>query len=332
MKILLSHGDGGALTHQLLTEIFRPAFGDDELDEEGDAALLPSPPGVLAVSTDSFVIDPLEFPGGDIGSLAVTGTVNDLAVSGAIPEYLTVGMILEEGLEVERLRRIVESMARTAREAGVRIVAGDTKVVERGKGDGLYVNTTGIGRVKEPGRLGFARIQAGDRVVINGGMAEHAVAVLSHRAGLGFDTPVVSDCAPLNRMIRSLLAEFRTIRFMRDPTRGGVATALKEIAARAGCDVTIEEERLPVRPAVRGALELLGMEPYYLANEGKVLIIVGPEEADDLVAFLRQYPGQELAAEIGRVSAGSGNLWLKTPFGGTRSLDLLSGAPLPRIC
>lgn len=316
----------------MTTELFRPAFCDDALDQEGDAALLPSPAGELAVSTDSYVIDPLEFPGGDIGSLAVAGTVNDLAVSGATAHYLTVGFILEEGLEIERLRRIVASMAQTARAAQVRIVAGDTKVVERGKGDGLYINTTGIGRVRDPGRLGVGRIQPGDRVVINGGLAEHAVAVLSERARIGFATPVVSDCAPLNRMIQTMLATFRTIRFMRDPTRGGAATALKEIADRAGCDIALEEERLPVRPEIRGALEMLGMEPYYLANEGKVLIIVGPDEADALVAFLRQYPGQELAAVIGTVAAGTGNLWLKTPFGGTRNLGRLAGAPLPRIC
>lgn len=287
---------------------------------------------MLAVSTDSFVIDPLEFPGGDIGSLAVAGTVNDLAVSGATPAYLTVGFILEEGLEIERLRRIVASMAGTARAAGVRIVAGDTKVVERGKGDGVYVNTTGIGRVAQPGRLGLDRIQPGDRVLINGGIAEHAVAVLSQRAGLRFATPMLSDCAPLNRLIQTMLAEFRTIRFMRDPTRGGVATTCKEIAAGAGCDIALEEECLPVRPEIRGALELLGMEPYYLANEGKVLIIVGPEEEAELLASLRQYPGGELAAAIGTVTAGTGNLWLKTPFGGTRNLERMAGAPLPRIC
>lgn len=313
-------------------EIFRPAFCDDALEEQGDAALLSSPAGMLAVSTDTFVIDPIEFPGGDIGSLSVTGTVNDLAVSGATPAYLTVGFILEEGLEIERLKRVVASMARTAREAGVRIVAGDTKVVERGKGDGIYVNTTGIGWVAEPGRLGPDRIRPGDRVLINGGIAEHAVAVLAERAGLRFATPVLSDCAPLNRMIRAMLAEFRTVRFMRDPTRGGVATTLKEIASQAGCDIVIKEAELPVRPEVRGALELLGMEPYYLANEGKVLIIVGPEEAEPLLGFLRQEPGGNLAAAIGTVTAGAGNLWLKTPFGGTRNLGLLAGAPLPRIC
>ncbi|HLO04830.1 MAG TPA: hydrogenase expression/formation protein HypE [Symbiobacteriaceae bacterium] len=331
MRILLAHGDGGALTHQLVTKLFRPAFADAALEAEGDSALLASQTGQMAVTTDSFVIDPLEFPGGDIGSLAVTGTVNDLAVSGAVPAYLTVGFIVEEGLELECLRRIVTSMAQTARAAGVRIVAGDTKVVEKGKGDGLFINTTGIGWVPESGRLGIGLIQPGDRVVINGPIAEHAVAVLSGRAGLQFAEPVQSDCAPLNRLIHAMLEQFRTIRFMRDPTRGGVATTLKEIALQTGFDIALEEALLPVRPVIRGALELLGLEPYYLANEGKVLIIVGPEEADRLVDFLRQQD-QAMAGLIGQVTIGTGNLWLQTPFGGRRNLSLMAGAPLPRIC
>ncbi len=315
-----------------MTEVFRPLFRDEALEQEGDAAILPCQAGEWAISTDTFVIDPLEFPGGDIGSLAVAGTVNDLAVSGAVPAFLTVGFILEEGLEVELLRRIAASMARTARTAGVRIVAGDTKVVPRGKGDGIYVNTTGFGRVAAPGRLGIDRIQPGDRVLISGSIADHAVAVLGERAGLRFAEPVESDCAPLNRMISDVLAAFHSVRFLRDPTRGGVATTLKEIALRTGLDITLEEERLPVRPVIRGALELLGMEPYYLANEGKVLIIVGAEEAGPMVEFLRQYPGQQMAAEIGCVTTGRGDVWLKTPFGGTRNLELMSGVPLPRIC
>lgn len=331
MRILLAHGDGGALTHQLVTELFRPAFADAALDLEGDAALLPVRAGQIALTTDSYVIDPLDFPGGDIGTLAVSGTVNDLAVCGAVPEYLTASFILEEGLELERLRRIVTSMARTARAAGVRIVAGDTKVVERGKGDGIFINTTGIGRLPEPDRLGFGHIRSGDRVVINGAIADHAVAVLSGRAGLQFAEPVRSDCAPLNRLIHAMLEEFRTIRFMRDPTRGGVATTLKEIALSTGLDIELDEASLPVRPTVRGALELLGMEPYYLANEGKVLVIIGAAEADRLVDFLREQ-GELMAGQIGQLHAGSGNLWLQTPYGGRRKLGLLSGAPLPRIC
>lgn len=332
MRILLAHGDGGSLTHQLIDELFRPAFADEALEAEGDAALLPVGAGYLAVTTDSYVISPLEFPGGDIGKLAVAGTVNDLAVSGAVAQYLTVGFVLEEGFAMDRLKRIVTSLAQTARAAGVRIVTGDTKVVEMGKGDGLYINTTGIGYVPEPDRLGFHQIQPGDRLLINGGLAEHAVAVLCQRAGIESAVPFQSDCAPLNELIRTLLARFRSIRFMRDPTRGGVATALKEIALRTGFDLTIEEARLPVRAAIAGALELLGLEPFYLANEGKVLIIVAPQEAAELVHVLREFPGGEVAADIGWVAEGSGNLWLRTPYGGTRNLGLLSGAPLPRIC
>lgn len=332
MRIMLSHGDGGSLTHELVAQVFRPVFGDERLEEQGDAAVVPSSSGHLAISTDSFVVQPLEFPGGDIGTLAVAGTVNDLAVSGAVPEYLSVAFVLEEGLEMALLRRIAASLARTAAAAGVRVVAGDTKVVERGKGDGIYLTTTGVGRVPEPGRLGFHRIRPGDHVVVSGGLAEHAVAVLCERAGIRFDPPLRSDCRPLNQMIQDLLAQFRGVRFLRDPTRGGVATTLKEVALGTGLDIQIEEGRLPVRPEVGGALELLGMEPWYLANEGKVLIIVAPEEAGDVTAFLREYPGQELAADIGCVSAGNGDLWLKTPYGGRRSLGMLSGTPLPRIC
>ncbi|MBP1931103.1 hydrogenase expression/formation protein HypE [Ammoniphilus resinae] len=332
MKILLSHGDGGSLTNQLVKDVFRTAFQDEFLEEEGDASILPNMSGRVAVSTDTFVIDPLEFPGGDIGKLAIAGTVNDLAVSGAIPQYLTAGFILEEGLSIERLKKIVQSMAHTARDAGVRIVAGDTKVVERGKGDGIYINTTGIGYYPIERRLGFDQIQPGDCILINGGIAEHAVAVLSERAGIGFSEVLQSDCRPLNKMIYALLKRFHSVRFMRDPTRGGIATTLKEIALQTKMDMMIQEEFLPVRPRVRGALELLGMEPYYMANEGKVLIIAASEEADEIVSFLRQFPDQEIAGRIGTVQTGSGNVWLKTPFGGTRNLGMLSGTPLPRIC
>lgn len=332
MRILLSHGDGGILTNQLVNEIFKAAFQDESLEEEGDSAILPSLSGHLAISTDTFVIHPLEFPGGDIGKLAVAGTINDLAVSGAIPQYLTVGFILEEGLEMDTLRRVVSSMVETARFAGVRIVAGDTKVVEKGKGDGMYINTSGVGFIPQSGRLGFQQIQSGDRILINGGIAEHAAAILSERAGIQFSSPLLSDCCPLNHMIEAVLKRFSTVKFMRDPTRGGIATTLKEIALKAKVDMEIHEECLPIRAEVKGALELLGLEPYYLANEGKVIIIVSEEEADSLLQFLRQFLEQSLAAEIGRITNGTGNVWLKTPFGGTRNLGMLSGAPLPRIC
>lgn len=330
-KVLLEHGDGGTLTHKLIQDIFRTAFQDDILDQETDAAVLPIEGIKLAVTTDSFVINPLLFPGGDIGKLAVAGTVNDLAVSGAIPRYLTVGFILEEGLDMELLKEVAMSMAKTAREAGVRIIAGDTKVVERGKCDGMFINTTGVGFIYDQPGLGYEEIKNGDVIVINGGIAEHGVAVLSERAGIRFDPPLLSDCQPLNLFIEKIMERFSSVKFMRDPTRGGVATTLKEIADRAQVRMIIEEDAIPMSEQVQGALEFMGMDPLYIANEGKVLIIVGEEEADDLVEFMQQ-EGHWMAARIGKVEAGKGELLLKTSLGGTRVLGMLSGAPLPRIC
>lgn len=331
-RIVLSHGDGGQLTQDLIQHVFQTFLQDPVLQEQNDAALLPASSRHMAVSTDSFVIQPLEFPGGDIGKLAVAGTVNDLAVSGSKPAYLTAGFILEEGLELAVLKRIVRSMADTALQAGVRIVAGDTKVVERGKCGGLLINTTGIGFLEEPGRIDVRRIQPGDRVIINGGIAEHAVAILAERAGLEFSSSLCSDCRPLNLIIEQLLERFRTIRFMRDPTRGGIATSLKEIANSTGFNIALEEEKIPIQPEVQGALEMMGMDPLYMANEGKVLLLVSEEESPRLVSYLRSIPGNEMVAEIGMVQEGSGRLLLRTAVGGTRELGMLTGTPLPRIC
>ncbi|MFT9846749.1 hydrogenase expression/formation protein HypE [Aneurinibacillus sp. REN35] len=332
MEILLSHGDGGKLTHELINNIFQAAFQDDILHEENDAAALTLASGAIMMSTDSFVISPLEFPGGDIGKLAIAGTVNDLAVSGAIPQFFSAGFILEEGLSVAVLEKIVYSMAHTAQQAGVRLVAGDTKVVEKGKGDGLYINTTGIGINPYPHRLGYAKIRQGDRILINGGIAEHAAAVLSVRAELEHAIPIYSDCMLLNHMTQSLLERFQTIRFMRDPTRGGVAAALQEIARKASVDMMLQEEWLPIQSHVRGVTEILGLDPLYLANEGKVIIIVGEEEAEAVVDWLKEQFQQSLAAIIGTVKSGEGCVWLNTSYGGTRRIERMSGAPLPRIC
>ncbi|MFD1018376.1 hydrogenase expression/formation protein HypE [Thalassobacillus hwangdonensis] len=332
MKVLLSHGDGGRATHQLIKEVFQASFNDVELDKELDAAILDQQGGRMAITTDTFVIRPLFFPGGDIGKLAVTGTINDLAVSGARPAFITVGFILEEGLELDTLKQIVQSMARTAEEAGVRIVAGDTKVVEKGKCDQLYVNTTGIGFCNEYIKLSYQHIKQGDRVIINGGIAEHATSVLAERMDVPLSSNVSSDCRILNGIIDQLLTEFHTIRFMRDPTRGGIATTLKEIAEHAEIDIWLEEESIPILPEVRGTLELMGLEPYYMANEGKVLLIASEEESERIVDFLKAIPGQENASVIGHVSNGEGSVFLKTSTGGTRILDMLSGEPLPRIC
>lgn len=331
-KILMAHGDGGTLTHQLVKEVFHEAFHDSALQTEEDAVYLLAASQHLRVSTDSFVISPLEFPGGDIGKLAIAGTVNDVAVSGAVPHYISAGFILEEGLELSLLKRVVRSMAATAQQAGVRIVAGDTKVVEKGRCDGMYINTTGIGFQEHPDRLSYSSILPGDCIILNGGVAEHAVAVLAKRAGIQFPSGLYSDCQVLNRMIDDLLKRFSTIRFLRDPTRGGIATTLKEIAEQASVNIHIFEERIPIRREVQGALEILGMDPYYLANEGKVIIIAAREEARAIVTYLRDAYDQSMACDIGYVAEGTGDVLLHTPFGGTRKWKRMSGSPLPRIC
>ncbi|MFD0959029.1 hydrogenase expression/formation protein HypE [Paenibacillus chungangensis] len=331
-NIVLAHGDGGQLTQDLVKEVFLPYFDDPALLEQNDATSLTIDTRQISVSTDSFVIQPLEFPGGDIGKLAVAGTVNDLAVSGARPAFLTVGFVLEEGFEIETLKKFVYSMAITAHEAGVRIVAGDTKVVERGMCGGAIINTTGIGFMEHPGKFAYRNIQAGDRIVINGGIAEHAITILATRAELEFSPPVMSDCQVLRPVIDRVLERFATVRFMRDPTRGGIATALKEIALLTNLDMTLQEEAIPIQSAIQGALEVMGMDPLYLANEGKVLFIVASNEAAELVDFLRSIPGNELACEIGHTQEGNGTLWLQTAIGGMRELGMLSGTPLPRIC
>lgn len=331
-RIMLSHGDGGQLTQDLIREIFQGEFKDPVLLEQNDAAILRAHSGHIAITTDSFVIQPLEFPGGDIGKLAVCGTVNDLAVSGSRPAYLTAGFILEEGLEISLLKRIICSMARTALESGVRIIAGDTKVVERGNCGGMMINTTGVGFVDHPEKINTRSISPGDRVVINGGIAEHAVTILAERSEMNFSAAFMSDCCPLNGLIEEILTRFPSIRFMRDPTRGGVATTLKETALNTGYDIVLDEERIPILPHVQAALEIMGIDPLYMANEGKVLIFVAEEESHHLVEYLRSVPGNEMAAEIGMVREGSGRLLFRTAIGGTRELGMLSGTPLPRIC
>lgn len=330
--ILLAHGDGGVLTHQLVQGLFQKHFTAPELMALTDAALVPGSPAI-ALTTDSFVVNPLFFPGGDIGKLAVAGTVNDLAVSGARPKYLSVGFILEEGLNIAVLEQIAASMAATARSCGVSIVTGDTKVVERGKGDQIYINTTGVGFPDEHADLGYGRIQPGDKILINGGIAEHGVTVLAERAGFTFDRTIQSDCAPLNTLITQLLETFgAAIKFMRDPTRGGLATTAKEIALSSGRDLWLEEASIPLRAEVRGATDFLGLDPLYLANEGKVLLVAEPAAAGEIVHFLQRFPEGEKAAIIGEVRQGEGRVLLQTPLGGTRLVDMLAGAPLPRIC
>lgn len=332
-KITLGHGDGGILTSHLVYGVFGKYFANPVLDEMTDAAILNLDSGRAALTTDSFVVKPIFFRGGDIGKLAVCGTVNDLAVSGAVPKYLAVGFILQEGFPAADLERIVRSMAETAKASGVQIVAGDTKVVEQEACDQIFINTTGLGVRPAGWSLGYRNVAAGDTVIINGNLAEHGIAIISERSGLQFETPVVSDCRPLNNFCRALLTRFgKDIKLMRDPTRGGVATTLKELALSCGKDIRLEEEALPICPAVRGAAEMLGLDPLYLANEGKVLVIVNPKRAEEIAAFMRGLREGSQTAIIGEVVAGAGNVFLRTILGGTKALNMLSGAPLPRIC
>lgn len=333
-KILLAHGDGGLLTHLLITNIFQKYFNNPALKTMSDAATLPleMQKGHLALTTDSFVIKPVFFPGGDIGKLAVCGTVNDLAVSGAVPLFLTASFILEEGFPLADLEKIVASMAATASEAGVSIVAGDTKVVEQGNADKIFINTAGAGFVPEYIELGYHKVEEGDVVIINGNIGDHGLAVLSCREGLEFESNVVSDCTYLNLIIQDLLHRYRGIKLMRDPTRGGVATAVKEIALATSKDIVLFEDHLPISDNVRWAAEMLGLDPLYLANEGKFIAIVSRQEAPDIISAIRKLPQGQQASIIGEVKEGRGNVFFKTSLGATKMIDMLMGEQLPRIC
>lgn len=330
--ILLSHGDGGLLTHKLLEKYFLPSFANKTLSALTDAAVFPITEGRIALTTDSFVVDPIFFPGGNIGKLAICGTVNDLAVSGAKPVYLTASFIIEEGFPLASLERIVGSMARTSAEAGISIVAGDTKVVGRGQADKIFINTTGIGHVLPHAELGYGSIRPGDLVLVNGPVGNHGLTILIERGSFRFDVKIESDCAPLNLLTEKLLERFEGIRFMRDLTRGGLATNAKETALASGIDIWLNESSIPVDEAVKGVTELLGLDPLYLANEGKFLAVVAEEEAEGILDCLRNELSQKDAAIIGRIQEGGGDVFLKTGIGGTRRLNMLTGAPLPRIC
>lgn len=330
--ILLSHGDGGAMTRQLIEEIFLPRFKNSYVETLSDAACLPVKEGRLCFTTDAFVVDPIFFPGGDIGKLAVCGTVNDLAVSGARPEYITASFVLEEGLPLDVLERIVCSMEKWSRESGVMVVAGDTKVVPRGYADRVFISTAGIGQLPGGIDLGSRRVMPGDVVLVNGSLGDHGLAVLAARENLGIEG-IISDCAPLHGIVGDLLEYCgKNIRIMRDLTRGGLATCLKEIAVEARVDVIIQQDWLPVSSRVSVACEILGLDPLYLANEGKFLAITGSRAAADGLCRMQSHPLGREAAVIGEVVKGRGNLYLKTSLGGTRELGLLAGLPLPRIC
>jgi hydrogenase expression/formation protein HypE len=332
-RITMSHGAGGKATRTLVEAIFLDAFRNPLLEPMEDAAQLHFNGSRVALTTDSYVVSPLFFPGGNIGDLAVNGTVNDLAVSGASPLYLSAGFILEEGFAVDDLRRIVESMRLAAAEAGVQIVTGDTKVVEKGKADGCYINTAGIGICEHDLNLGVAQAQPGDAVLVSGPIGDHGITIMLARGELDIEADVISDTAPLNGLAADLLAAVPGLRAMRDATRGGVATILNEVAADAGVCVVVSEDDIPVRHEVRGASELLGIDPMYVACEGRLVAIVDGSQADDALAAMRAHPRGEQAAIIGHIAADpAGIVLLKTAFGGTRIVDLLVGDPLPRIC
>jgi len=334
-KVLLDYGSGGKASQRLIGELFLRHFDNPELRRMNDGAVL-SVSGRIAVSTDTFTVDPVFFPGGDIGRLAVHGTVNDVAMMGAVPRYLTCGFLIEEGLEMAMLERIVESLGAAAREAGVWVVTGDTKVVPKGAADKIFINTTGIGEViVDPAPAGD-RARPGDAILINGTLGDHGLAILSTRQGLAFETPVLSDCASLNRPIEALLRGLPDVHVLRDPTRGGLATTLNEIAVASAATCEIEEDLIPVRPEVRGGCSLLGLDPLYLANEGKFLCIVPGDQAEAALAILRADPLCAGARKIGEVvpaEAGQpGRVLLKTGLGGKRLLGMLEGEQLPRIC
>jgi hydrogenase expression/formation protein HypE len=332
--ITLAHGAGGKATQSLIEAIFLDAFRNPLLEPLEDAATVTAGDARLAFTTDSYVVSPLFFPGGNIGDLAVNGTVNDLAVSGAWPAHLSAGFILEEGFPVEDLRRIVASMAAAAAAAGVSIVTGDTKVVQRGKGDGCYINTAGVGLLTDNLTLGVATARPGDAVIVSGPVGDHGITIMLARGELDIEADLVSDTASVHELVRGLLdAVGPDVRAMRDATRGGVATILNEVATAAGVAVAIEEEAVPVRAEVRGACELLGIDPLYVACEGRIVAIVDPGAADAAVAALQAHPLGAGAAVVGHVAEDPpGLVLLKTGFGGTRIIDLLVGDPLPRIC
>ena len=331
--VLLGHGSGGKLSADLIRNLFLPLFGNPTLDRLEDQAVLPVGGVRLAFTTDSFVVKPLFFPGGDIGSLAVHGTVNDLAMGGAMPLALSAAFIIEEGLPVETLARIAESMARAARQAGVEIVTGDTKVVERGKGDGVFINTTGIGLVRQGVELSVAAARPGDVVLVSGYLGDHGIAIMAQREGLEFDCPVASDSAALHTLVAAMLDASTSIRALRDPTRGGLSSTLNEIAGQSRAGIALDERAIPVREAVRGACELLGLDPLYVANEGKLVAIIAPEAAGAVLAAMRKHPLGRDAARIGTVTqSNAGLVTLRTLLGVTRVVDMLSGDQLPRIC
>ena len=331
-EIVLAHGSGGRLSQQLIDNMLRPQFRNEFLDAEHDGAVFSVNGTRLAFSTDSFVVNPIFFPGGDIGKLAIHGTVNDLAMCGARPLYLSAGFILEEGLPIEDFWAVVRSISEAAATANVKLVTGDTKVVDRGKADKVFINTSGIGTVPSGVNIHPARARPGDVVIVSGEIAVHGIAIMSVREGLEFETEISSDTAPLHDLVRTIL-EIADIHVLRDPTRGGVTSALTEIARKACVGIFLNEARIPISEEVKGACEILGLDPLYVANEGKLLAIVPADDADPVLSAMREHPLGRSAAIIGTVTAEHrGLVLMKTHIGGTRIVDMLSGEQLPRIC
>jgi len=333
--ILLGHGSGGKLSHDLISELFAKHFDNDILRQQSDSAIIEAPDNQLAFTTDSFVVDPIFFPGGDIGKLAIAGTVNDLAVSGATPKYLSVGFIIEEGLQFKDLERIVITMAEEAKRAGVKIVTGDTKVVDRGKCDKVFINSSGIG-ILESKNVHISsgnHIKEGDKIIINGSIGDHGMSVMAARNDLNISADILSDCACLHQLIKSALDVSSQIKFMRDATRGGLGTVIAELAKGKDFGIHIKEEQLYVNEGVRGMCELLGFDPIYVANEGKVVIVVAAEDAENVIKELRKHETGKNATIIGEITNDhKGMAWLETQIGGKRIIEMLSGQQLPRIC
>ncbi len=331
--ITLDHGSGGQASQELVRNIFLKYFDNEALAMMDDAAVLPPIHSSIAMTTDSYVVDPIFFPGGDIGSLAVHGTVNDLCMQGATPLYLTAGVILEEGFPMDQLDSLARSMALSAQKAGVKIVAGDTKVVPRGHADKIFINTSGIGVIPEGLNVSAQNARPGDAILINGPIADHGVTVLTHREGLDFQGNIASDSAPLNSLVAEILSRSDKIHVLRDPTRGGIASALNEIAEQSGVGIEIFENRIPIRKEVQSACEILGLDPLYIANEGKALVFVSPDDADNILKSMKNHSLGKDAAIIGRVTEENpARVLLRTRVGGTRIVATLTGEQLPRIC
>lgn len=332
-EIVLAHGSGGKLTQQLIQKMVLPQFKNEFLEPLHDGAIFSVNGAKLAFSTDSFVVNPIFFPGGDIGELAINGTVNDLAMCGARPLYLSAAFILEEGLPLKDFWRVIQSMQRAAQAAGVALVTGDTKVVDRGKGDKIFINTSGVGTVDPDVKIHPRRAQVGDKIIINGPIAVHGIAIMSVREGLEFETEIASDTAPLNGLVQKILSVSKDIHVLRDPTRGGITGVLSEIAEQAGVGIRLQEASIPIGEDVKGACEILGLDPLYVANEGKLLAFVQADKSDAILSAMREHPLGKEAVVIGEVVPDHrGFVTMKTRVGGTRVVDMLSGEQLPRIC